>query len=614
MGVIGAYFFIFAMSGYSDTVRQKVESLPNLPGVYQFLDTSGTVIYVGKAKSLRKRVASYFIEYRQLENRKLQVLVSKIADILFTVVATEAEAFLLENTYIKRLQPRYNINLKDDKTYPSICIKGELFPRVFLTRKIIRDASKYYGPYASVRTARFLLDFVRNLYPLRTCSLRLNLEDIAIGKFRSCLELQMGNCKGPCVGLQSLDSYNQGVQLIASILKGDLSLVKETVKATMLQASNSLQFELANELKGKLQLLVDFQAKSTVVNSSVGNVDVFYIVKEGSLAYSSFMRVAAGTLVYSYTMELMSPLDESLPELLSFAIAEIKDMVGVLNEEVIVPFGPDVKFGEVVFFVPQRGDKQRLLALAEDNCRAYIAQRLEQLEYINPDSALEQRLKIIMQDLHLGALPYHIECFDNSNTQGTNPVAACVVFKNAKPSKKDYRHFLLKSVNSPNDFASMEEIIYRRYKRVLDEGGLLPQLIVVDGGKGQLSAAISSLKKLGLMEKVSIIGLAKRLEEVFLPDDPTPLYLNKNSFTLKVLMRIRDEAHRFGITFHRKQRSGKMLSHDLEHISGIGETSVNKLLMHYKTVARIKAAGYNDVALTVGVRQAKVLKEAGFFA
>jgi excinuclease ABC subunit C len=598
----------------SDTLRQKVESLPNLPGVYQFFDASGVVIYVGKAKSLRKRVTSYFNEARQQENGKLQVLVSKIADVLFTVVASEAEAFLLENTYIKRLQPRYNINLKDDKTYPSICVKKELFPRVFLTRKIIKDGSKYYGPYSSVRTARFLLEFIRNLYPLRTCSLKLNLEDIAIGRFKSCLELQMGNCKGPCVGLQSLDSYNEGIQLIASILKGDLSFVKESVKANMLQASNSLQFELANEFKDKLQLLADFQAKSTVVNSSVGNVDVFCIIKEGALAYSSFMRVANGSLIYSYTMELTSPLDESLPELLCFAILEIKDMVGVLNKEIIVPFEPEAKFDDVTFFIPQRGDRQKLLTMAENNCRAYITQRIEQLEQVDPESVLQQRLKIIMRDLHASALPYHIECFDNSNTQGTNPVAACVVFKNAKPSKKNYRHFLIKSVDSPNDFASMEEVIYRRYKRLLDEGGELPQLIVVDGGKGQLSAAVNSLKKLELTEKISIIGLAKRLEEVFLPNDSTPLYLNKNSFTLKVLMRIRDEAHRFGIKFHRKRRLNKMLGHELEQISGIGEASVNKLLAHYKTIAQIKAAGYDNIALQVGVRQAKALKEAEFFA
>ncbi len=588
--------------------------MPGLPGVYQFIDASGVVIYVGKAKNLKKRVTSYFAEARQLENRKLQVLVSKIADLIFTVVGSEAEAFLLENTYIKRLQPRYNINLKDDKTYPSICVKNELFPRVFLTRQVVKDGSKYFGPYSSVRTARFLLDFVRRLYPLRSCTLKLNPKDIAAGKFRSCLELQVGNCKGPCIGLQSLENYDEGIRFITSMLKGDLSPVKDSVRAEMLEASRLLQFEQAHALKEKLQLLDDFQAKSTVVNSSVGNVDVFYIVKEGSLAYSSFMRVAGGTLVYSYTMELSSPLDESLPELLSFAVAEIKDMIGELNREIIVPFLPDVEFDNATFFVPQRGDKHKLLALAEHNCRAYIAQRVEQLEHTNPDSALEQRLKTIMQDLHLTALPHHIECFDNSNTQGTNPVAACVVFKNAKPSKKDYRHFMVKSVDSPNDFASMEEIVYRRYKRLLDEGGELPQLIVVDGGKGQLSAAIKSLEKLELNGKIDIVALAERLEEVFLPNDSTPLYLHKNSFTLKVLMHIRDEAHRFGITFHRKQRSSKMLLHELDQIPGIGENSINKLLAQYKTIARIKAAGYDEVARVLGIRQAKALSNVGFFS
>ena len=604
----------FIMHYPSNDIQQKAESLPNLPGVYQFLDASGTVIYVGKAKNLKKRVASYFFENRQQESGKLRLLVSKIADIFFTVVTSEGEAFLLENTYIKKLQPRYNINLKDDKTYPSICIKKELFPRVFLTRKIIRDGSKYYGPYSSVRTARFLLDFVRQLYPLRICGLKLTTENITSGKFKPCLQLQMGNCKAPCAGLQSLESYNDGVNLIGSILKGNLASVKESVKASMLQASNNLQFELANEFKEKLHLLLDFQAKSTVVNSSVGNVDVFYIVKEGNLAYCSFMRVAAGTLVYSYTMELNAPLNETLQELLSFAIARIKDLTEGLNEKIIVPYKPDVEFEGVTFVIPtSRGDRQKLLAMAENNCRAYIAQRLEQLESVNPEVALEQRLETLMHDLNLKTLPRHIECFDNSNTQGQNPVAACVVFKNVKPSKKDYRHFLIKTVNSPDDYASMEEVVYRRYKRLLDRGEKLPQLVVIDGGKGQLNAALKALKRLNLRRKISIVGLAKRLEEVFLPNDPTPLYLNKNSFTLKLLMHIRDEAHRFGITFHRKRRSDKMLDHALEHIPGIGEASVNKLLAHYKTIAQIKAAGYRNVAQEVGLRQAKALRRAEFF-
>jgi excinuclease ABC subunit C len=596
----------------SENLKNAVESLPDLPGVYQFLDELGTVIYVGKAKDLRKRVSSYFFEGRNT-SRKVQVLVSKIADIKFVVVSSEAEAFLLENVYIKQHQPRYNVNLKDDKTYPSICIKNELFPRVFPTRNIVKDGSKYFGPYPSVQTVHILLDLIRELYPLRTCNLKLTLSDIASGKFNTCLEFQMGNCKAPCVAGLSMEEYDKNIAMIASILKGDLSVVKSIVKREMQKASAELRFEEANEFKEKLYLLSEFQSKSTVV-SSIGNVDVFYLIKEGTFAYSNFIRVSEGTVVYTHTIEFASPLDDEPPELLSFAIAELKEIVGSLNKELIVPFLPDVEFEGVTFAIPQRGDKLKLLNLSERNCRAYIAHRLEQVEKLNPDVAVEQRLTGVKQDLHLTELPYHIECFDNSNTQGTNPVAACVVFKNGKPSKKDYRHFLVKTVNSPNDFASMEEIVYRRYRRVIDEGEELPQLIVVDGGKGQLSAAVSSLEKLDLVGKINIVGLAKRLEEVFLPNDSTPLYLNKNSFSLRLLMHLRDEAHRFGITFHRKRRSSKMLFHELNYISGVGEVSVEKLLGKYKTIARIKEAGYENVAQLIGVRSANALLESGFFA
>jgi excinuclease ABC subunit C len=546
-------------------------------------------------------------------SRKVQVLVSKIADVKFVVVSSEAEAFLLENVYIKKHQPRYNISLKDDKTYPSICIKKEFFPRVFSTRSIIKDGSKYFGPYPSVQTVHVLLDLIRELYPIRTCHLKLNPSDIASGRFSSCLEFQMGNCKAPCIAGQTLEEYNENIFMITSILKGDLSLVKNVVKKEMQKASVELQFERANELKEKLYLLSDFQSKSTVV-SSMGNVDVVCLVKEGTLAYSNFIRVSEGAMVYTHTIELANPLDNTSEELLSFAVAEFRDIVGTLNKELIVPFLPDIKFDGITFTIPQRGDKLNLLNLSEQNCRAYVAHHMEQVEKLDPDIAIEQRLTGVKQDLHLTELPYHIECFDNSNTQGTSPVAACVVFKNGKPSKKDYRHFLVKTVSSPNDFASMEEIVYRRYRHLINEGGDLPQLIVVDGGKGQLSAAINSLEKLNLMGKINIVGLAKRLEEIFLPNDPTPLFLNKNSFTLRLLMHLRDEAHRFGITFHRKQRSSKMLLHELNHVSGVGEASVEKLLSKYKTLARIRTAGYEDVAQLIGARSANALRESGFFA
>jgi excinuclease ABC subunit C len=598
----------------SEALKNTVDSLPNLPGVYQFMDKTGAIIYVGKAKDLKKRVSSYFVEGRQHATRKLQILTSKIVDLKFIVVSSEAEAFLLENTCIKQLQPRYNISLKDDKTYPSICIKKELFPRVFPTRNIIKDGSKYFGPYSSVRTVHVLLDLIRSLYPLRTCHLKLTPSGITSKRFNACLELQVGNCKAPCIGGQSLEEYDNNIAMITAILKGDLSVVKDVVKKEMLSASAELKFELANEFKEKLHLLSDFHSRSTVVNSTVGNVDVFCLIKVGSLAYSNFIRVAGGTMVYSHTIEFSVPLDDNTEnELLSFAIAELKEMIGTLNKELIVPFLPDVEFEGLTFTVPQRGDKLSLLNLSEQNCRVYIAHRMEQIEKVDPEVAVEHRLAIVKQDLHLAELPYHIECFDNSNTQGTNPVAACVVFKNGKPSKKDYRHFLIKTVDSPNDFASMDEIIYRRYKRVMEEGGELPQLIVVDGGKGQLSAAIGSLGKLDLVGKVGIVGLAKRLEEVFLPNDPTPLFLNKNSFSLRLLMHLRDEAHRFGITFHRKKRTAQMLLHELNHISGIGEASVEKLLGEYKTMSRIKAAGYENVVRVVGVRPANALLEAGFF-
>ncbi|MDR0419757.1 MAG: excinuclease ABC subunit UvrC [Prevotellaceae bacterium] len=596
----------------SEHIKKVVGTLPNLPGVYQYVDIHGNVIYVGKAKNLKKRVSSYFTS-KQYDNRKLQILVSKVADLKFVVVNSEDEAFLFENTLIKQFQPRYNINLKDDKTYPSICVKNEFFPRVFYTRQVYNDRSRYFGPYSSSRTVKVLLDFIRELYPLRTCKLKLNPKDISEHKFKSCLELHLGNCLGPCIGKQSLDEYNESISIISSILKGNLSEVKSIISDQMQNAARNLDFELAEDLKQKLLLLDDFQSKSTVVNSSVGKVDVFYLVKEGTLAFCNFTRVSSGAVVFSYTFEISSPLDNNKVELLSYAINSIKEKLYDLNREVIVPFLPDESFEKVEFIIPQRGDRYKLLQLSESNCRAYMVQRLTQIEHTDPDIAMEQRLISMQQDLHLKELPYRIECFDNSNTQGTNPVAACVVFKNGKPSKKDYRHFLVKTVESPNDFASMEEIVYRRYSRLIRENQPLPQLVVIDGGKGQLSAAIKSLEKLDLMNKINIVGLAKRLEEVFLPDDPIPLYLNKNSFTLKILMQIRDEAHRFGITFHRKQRSAKMLLHQLEHVPGIGETSMNKLLKEFKTIARIREAGYDSVALLVGSRQAKALLDYGFF-
>ena len=591
-----------------DPVKEKAYLLPNDPGVYQFLDSTGKIIYVGKAKNLRKRVTSYFLS-RAEENRKLQVMVKKIADIAHIVTASESDALLLENNFIKKYQPRYNVMLKDDKTYPWICIKNEHFPRIFLTRRKVNDGSRYFGPYTSVAIVRMLLDLIRQIYPLRTCRLNLSPEAIAKKKYSVCLEYHLGNCKGPCEGLQTEEDYLDNLAQATDIIKGNANDVLKVLNARMQEAAKDLRFEEAQTLKDSLLKLENYQAKSVIVSPTINNVDVFSLLMDGNVAYANFLRVVKGAIVQSHTVEMKLGIEEEKETLLSLVITEMEQRLKVLSREIIVPFMPDVELENKTYIMPQRGDKLKLLSLSERNAKAYRLERLKHLEKTDPERHIERILSTIKTDLHLPELPYRIECFDNSNIQGTNPVAACVVFINAKPAKKEYRHFNVKTVEGPNDYASMEEIVYRRYKRVLDENLPLPQLIVVDGGKGQLSAAIISLKKLDLYGKIPILGLAERLEEIYFPHDSVPLHLNKNSETLKVLMHIRDEAHRFGITFHRNKRSANFIKSELRDIKGIGEITTQKLMVKFKTVSAIKKATEQELADVAGKRAAKLIRE-----
>lgn len=590
--------------------KEELKKIPHKPGVYQYFDKDDVLIYVGKAKDLKNRVSSYFVNDRQL-NAKTRVLVRKINRIAFTIVDTEIDAWLLENNLIKKHKPRYNVMLKDDKTYPWIVIKNEPFPRVQWTRKYIKDGSTYFGPYASVGMMHVVLDTIRELFPLRTCNLNLSPEIIAKGKYRICLEYQIGNCKGPCEGLQSKEDYDQNLTNIKDILNGKISVVKTRIKEQLDEAVANLNFELAHQLKIKLDKLENYQSKSTVVSSSITNVDVFSIASDESIAFVNFLRVVNGVVIQTQTLEMKKRLDETDAELLQIAIPEIRNRYKSLSREIIVPFEIEVEGlpDYVKFTVPKLGDKKKLLELSLKNVAYFKKERMLQYEKLNPEIKTERLLTQMQKDLRLNVLPRHIECFDNSNIQGNYPVSAIVVFKDGKPSKKDYRHFNVKTVEGPNDFATMEEAVYRRYKRLLDEGQPLPQLIVIDGGKGQLGAALKSLKLLGIEKQVTVIGIAKRLEELFYPGDQYPLYLDKKSETLKVIQHLRDEAHRFGITFHRNQRSRKTFVSELENIPGIGKTSVEKLLREFKSVKKVKEATDDDLAKVLNKRQIKALRE-----
>ena len=569
--------------------RKALEAIPHRPGIYQYWDANGELMYIGKAKDLKNRVSSYFVKNSQL-NAKTRVLVRKISRITFTIVDTEIDAWLLENSLIKKHQPRYNVMLKDDKTYPWIVIKNEPFPRVFPTRKYIKDGSKYFGPYASVGMMHAIMDTIRELYPLRTCNLALTPENIRKGKFRVCLEYQIGNCKGPCEGYQTEADYERSLNDIRDILNGKIGTVIRRLKSELDKAVAELHFEYAHLLKNKLDLLDRYQSKSTVVSSSITNVDVFSIASDQGHAFVNYLKVMNGVIIQTQTVELKKRLDESDSELLSLAIPEIRNRFHSTSREIIVPFAIDVETDNLKFTVPKQGEKKNLLDLSLKNALYFKKERLNQYEKLNPELKTERILTQMQKDLRMNVLPRHVECFDNSNFQGKYPVSAIVVFKDGKPSKKDYRHFNVKTVEGPNDFATMEEAVHRRYRRLLDEGQPLPQLIVIDGGKGQLSAALKSLKLLGIDKQVTVIGIAKRLEELYYPGDQYPLYLDKKSETLKVIQHLRDEAHRFGITFHRKQRSLKTFRTELENIPGIGRTTAEKLLKHFKSVKKIQEA------------------------
>ena len=589
-------------------IQTLLSALPDSPGVYQFYDKEDKLLYVGKAKSLKKRVSSYFQKDRHVSG-KTSIMVRKVADIRTIVVDTEMDALLLENNLIKKHQPRYNVSLKDDKTYPWICIRNERFPRVFSTRKMIRDGSEYFGPYASGRLINTLLELINKLYKLRTCSLVLSEENITKKKFRVCLEYQIGNCKGPCEGFQSQGEYDQSVKEIRQILKGNIQTVIGHLRELMQTYAAEYRFEEAQSVKEKLESLEKFQRKSVVVNPSIHNVDVFSLVIEEDSAYVNFLRVMNGAIIQGHTVELKKKLEETPEELLELAMGELRSRFFSDAEEIIVPFAPEVEWPGISFTVPKIGDKKHLLSLSESNVRNYIREKRLQEEKQHPENRTLRLMEQMKKDLRLTELPKHIECFDNSNFQGAYPVAAMSVFRDGKPSKKDYRHFNIKTVEGPDDFASMEEVIHRRYKRMLDEALPLPQLIVIDGGKGQLSAAVSSLEKLGLRGKIAVIGIAKRLEELYYPDDPLPLYIDKKSETLRIIQQLRDEVLRFGITHHRKRRSKGVIKTELEEIPGIGPRTAEELLREFRSVQRIKEASLEALAALIGEAKAIRVKE-----
>jgi len=589
-------------------ITSLLSTIPEKPGCYQYYDAKGTVIYVGKAKNLRKRISSYF--QKEHENRKTRVLVKQIYDLRYIVVDSEADALLLENNLIKQYRPRYNVLLKDDKTYPSIVIKNEPFPRIFQTRNIIRDGSLYYGPYSSVHFIRTLLHLIKELYPIRNCKHALTPEAIGSGKYKVCLQYHIKRCKAPCVGMQLAEEYNRNIADIKEILKGNSSKVSELLLERMKTLAEEMRFEEAQEVKRQYDLVESFRLKSTVV-PMLHNVDVFSLDENETSFFINYMHVGSGAIVQVYTIEYQKKLDDEQKEyVLGLGIVEMRERFRSHANEIIVPFIPEGVFPEgISFTVPQRGDKRKLLELSLQNAKQYKVDKLKRSEKFNPEQRATRLLTTIQKDLYLPVLPMQIECFDNSNIQGTNPVAACVVFKKAKPSKKDYRHFHIKTVVGPDDFASMREIVTRRYTRLLEEKAPLPQLIIIDGGKGQLNAATEVLRELNLLGKITIVGLAKRLEEIFYPGDPFPLVLDKTSETLKVIQHLRDEAHRFGITFHRHMRSKGQIVSELDAIKGIGEKTKEALLKKYKSVKRIREAPSAELEELIGKKKAALVAE-----
>ena len=592
----------------SESIELQLKTLPNAPGVYQYFDKDNKIIYVGKAKDLKKRVTSYFTKTQ--ENGKTRVLVKKIVDIKHIVVNTETDALLLENNLIKKHKPRYNVLLKDDKSYPWICIKKERFPRVFMTRNVIKDGSEYFGPYTSVRTVKVLLDLIKDLYPLRTCSFDLSEKSIEERKYKVCLEYHLKNCKGACEDLETELNYNESIKEIRNIVKGNFKESLEKFQQVMFDFATKMEFEEAQKIKEKLNLLSNYQSKSTIVNPSINNVDVFSIISDESHGYANFLKISNGSIIQSHTTEIKKKLDESDQELLELFIVEIRQRFNSQSPEIFVPFKVDLG-DQVKVTIPKLGDKKRIVELSERNAKYYRQEQFKQIKIVDPERHVNRIMAQMKKDLRLSEEPKHIECFDNSNIQGTNPVAACVVFKDGKPSKNDYRHYNIKTVEGPDDFASMEEVVYRRYKRLLEEDESLPQLIVIDGGKGQLSSALKSLDVLGLRGKIAIIGIAKRLEEIYYPGDSIPMYLDKKSETLKIIQFLRNEAHRFGITFHRNKRSKSAIQSELEQIPDVGKQTITTLLRTFKSAKRVKEASFEEIQESIG--NARALKVYQFY-
>lgn len=591
----------------NSSLELQLKTLPSEPGVYRYYDKNGQLLYVGKAKNLKKRVLSYF--NKNQNGYRTRIMVSKIVRLETTVVNSEYDALLLENNLIKEHQPFYNVMLKDDKTYPWICIKNENFPRVFLTRTIIKDGSEYYGPYAKVRPAKILLETIKNLYKIRSCSLDMAPQKIEDGKYKVCLEYHIKNCKGPCEGLESLESYDEKIDAIRGIIKGDFRKARKYLEDEMFRFAANLEFEAAQNVKERLDILEDYQARNTVVNPNIDDVDVFGMTSDETAAYVNFFKIRNGNIVQSFTTEIKKMLEETDEEILEEALIEIRQKFASESKEILLPFHLNIEIPNIKLIVPKVGDKKRIVELSEKNAKEYRLEKLKQVQIVDPERHTNRIMAEMQKLLRMPVEPRHIEGFDNSNIQGSNPVSACVVFKDGKPSKSDYRIFHVKTVEGPNDFATMEEVIYRRYKRMLDEGENLPQLILIDGGKGQLSSAVKSLKLLGLYGKITIVGIAKRLEEIFFPEDPIPLYLDKKSETLKVLQRVRDEAHRFGVKHHRTRRTNNTIKSELEEIPGVGEKTIELLLKKLKSVKRVKEANLETLEEILGKQKGKMVWE-----
>ncbi len=586
-------------------LAQIIKTLPERPGVYQYFNGDGIIIYVGKAKNIKKRVSSYFT--RSHQSGKVKVLVKMVADIKCIVTDTELDALLLENNLIKKYQPKYNIQLKDDKSFPWLCIKKEPFPRIISTRHVIKDGSEYFGPYASVRMMKTLMEIVKQLYQIRTCSLNLSQVNIKKDKYKVCLEFHLGNCLGPCVDKQSEEDYNNTISQVKRIIKGNISSVIEELAGLMTTLAANMEFEKAHLIKEKIEILEKYKSKSTIVNPRIHNVDVVSMVKSKNHSYINYLKVINGSIIQAHTVEVKTKLEETDQEILSYTLMDFRNRFDSQSKEIIAPFDPGITIPDVIITVPKRGDKKHLLELSERNAKHTMIEKQKQKDLINPNRHKNRILAQMQKDLRMNVIPSHIECFDNSNFQGDYPVAAMVQFIDTLPNKKGYRHYNIKTVEGPNDFASMEEVVKRRYSRLLNENKSLPQLIIVDGGKGQLSSAVKALKSIGLYGKIAIIGIAKRLEELYFPDDSVPLYINKTSETLKVIQRMRDEAHRFGITHHRKKFEKGTIKSELTSIEGIGFSTAQKLLWKFKSVKKIRSASLNDLSDVIGKSKAKIV-------